>query len=210
MEVFEHLGAALGLASLAGINLYLTAFVAGLAIRFNWIELAAAHEGLAVLGNEWVLGVAGILMVVEFFADKVPWLDSGWDAVHTLLRPAGGVLLGMAAMGDMDPKLLAIGGLISGGASLTMHGAKAGTRLLVNMSPEPVSNSVASVAEDGLVLGGLTLTAFAPIVAFFVFAVVLAIAVVVIRKTFGSLRSIWNGVRERRRKGPAVQGAHNG
>jgi hypothetical protein len=201
MEVFEHLGAALGLASLAGINLYLTAFVAGLAIRFNWVELAGAHEGLAVLGNEWVLGVAGVLMVVEFFADKIPWLDSGWDAVHTLLRPAGGVLLGMAALGEMDPKILAVGGLISGGAALTMHGAKAGTRLLVNMSPEPVSNSVASVAEDGLVLGGLTLTAFLPVVAFFVFAVLLVVAVVIIRKTFGSLLMIWRGVRDRRRRG---------
>ena len=199
MEVFEHLGVALGLASLAGINLYLTTFVAGLAIRFNWIELASAHESLAVLGNEWVLAVAGTLMVVEFFADKVPWLDSGWDAVHTLLRPAGGVLLGMAALGDMDPKMLAIGGLLSGGASLTMHGAKAGTRLLVNMSPEPVSNSVASVAEDGLVLGGLVLTGLAPIVGFFVFVILLAIAVVIIRKTFGSMLAIWKGIRERRR-----------
>lgn len=201
MEVFEHLGAALGLASLAGINLYLTAFVAGLAIRFNWLELAAAHGELAILGNEWVLAVAGVLMVIEFFADKVPWLDSGWDAVHTVLRPVGGVLLGMGALGEMDPKLLAIGGLLSGGASLTMHGAKTGTRLLVNMSPEPVSNSVASVAEDGLVLGGLTLTAFAPVIAFFVFVVLLAIAVVVIRKTFGSVRAVWKRMQERRRKG---------
>ena len=199
MEVSEHLGTALGLASLAGINLYLTAFVAGLAIRFNWIELASAHDGLAVLGNEWVLAAAGIMMVVEFFADKIPWLDSGWDALHTLLRPAGGVLLGMAALGEIDPKLLAIGGLLSGGASLTMHAAKAGTRLLVNMSPEPVSNSVASVAEDGLVLGGLTLTAFAPIAAFFVFIILLAIAVVIIRKTFGIILIIWKGIREKRR-----------
>ena len=198
MEVLEHLGVALGLASLAGINLYLTAFVAGLAIRFNWIELAAAHEQLAVLGNEWVLAVAGVLMVIEFFADKVPWLDSGWDAVHTVLRPAGGVLLGMGALGEMDPKLLVIGGLLSGGASLTMHGAKAGTRLLVNMSPEPVSNSVASIAEDGLVLGGLTLTAFAPVAAFFVFIIILAIAIVIIRKTFGGLRAIWKRMRQRR------------
>jgi len=203
MDLFEHLGAALGLASLAGINLYLTTFVAGLAIRFNWIELAAAHEGLAVLGSEWVLAVAGVLMVIEFFADKVPWLDSGWDAVHTLLRPAGGVLLGMAALGKMDPEWLAIGGLLSGGAALTMHGAKAGTRLLLNMSPEPVSNSVASVAEDGFVLGGLTLTAFAPVLAFFVFVIVLAIAVLVIRKTFGTMLAVWRGFRERRRVGAA-------
>lgn len=192
------MGAALGLASLAGINLYLTAFIAGLAVRFDWIELSSAHEGLSVLGNDWVLAIAGIMMVIEFFADKVPWLDSGWDAVHTLLRPAGGVLLGMAALGEMDPKLLAIGGLLSGGASFTMHAAKAGTRLLVNMSPEPVSNSVASVAEDSLVLGGLTLTAFAPLAAFFVFVILLAIAIVIIRKTFGTLLVIWRSSRERR------------
>ncbi|QTN33713.1 DUF4126 domain-containing protein [Akkermansiaceae bacterium] len=201
MEIFGHLGTALGLASLAGINLYLTAFVAGLAIRFNWIELSAAHEGLAVLGNEWVLGVAGVLMVIEFLADKVPWLDSAWDAVHTVLRPVGGILLGMAALGEMNPALLAIGGLLSGVASLTMHGAKAGTRLLVNMSPEPVSNSVASVAEDGLVLGGLTLTALAPVAALFVFVIVLAIAIVIIRRTFGSLRAVWRNFRNRRRPG---------
>ncbi|MFD2256419.1 DUF4126 domain-containing protein [Luteolibacter algae] len=203
MDVFEHLGAALGLASLAGINLYLTAFVAGLAIRFNWIDLAASHEGLGVLGNEWVLAVAGIMMVIEFCADKVPWLDSGWDAIHTVLRPAGGVLLGMAALGEMDPKFLAIGGLISGGASLTMHGAKAGTRLLVNMSPEPVSNSVASVAEDCLVLGGLTLTAFAPVVAFAVFVILLVVAVLIIRKTFGSVHALWRGLRDRTKRGQA-------
>lgn len=204
MEIFEQLGTALGLASLAGINLYLTAFVAGLAIRFNWLELAASHQELAVLGNEWVLAVAGVLMVIEFFADKIPWLDSGWDAVHTLLRPAGGVLLGLGALGEMSPEVLAIGGLLSGGASLTMHGAKAGIRLFVNMSPEPVSNSVASVAEDGLVLGGLTLTAFAPVLAFFVFLVVLAIAMVIVKKTFGGLRAMWRAMRERKRQSGAA------
>lgn len=197
MEIFQHLGAALGLASLAGINLYLTTFVAGLAIRFNWIDLASSHEGLAVLGNDWVLAVAGVMMVIEFFADKIPWLDSGWDALHTIVRPAGGVLLGLAALGEMDPALLAIGGLLSGGASLTMHAAKAGTRLLVNLSPEPVSNSIASVAEDGLVLGGLTLTALAPIAAFFLFAVILVIAIVIIRKTFGTALSLWRARRQK-------------
>ena len=176
MEIFTQLGTALGLASLAGINLYLTAFVAGLAIRFEWIELAAVHENLAVLGDDWVLAVAGVLMVIEFFSDKIPWVDSAWDVLHTVIRPVGGILLGMGALGDLDPAVLAIGGLLSGGVSLTMHGAKAGGRLLINMSPEPVSNSVASVAEDSLVLGGLTLTALAPALAFFVFLILLGAA----------------------------------
>ncbi len=191
MDVFESLGIALGLATLAGLNLYLTSFVTGLAIRFQWIDLAAEHPDLLILGNDWVLIVSGSLMAIEFFADKIPWVDSGWDALHTLIRPAGGVLLGVAALGEMDPAILAIGGLLAGGASITSHGAKAGTRLLVNMSPEPVSNSVASVAEDGMVLGGLTLMAFAPVLAFFVFFVLLVLAVFVIRKTFGTVRGIW-------------------
>ncbi len=194
MDVFQTLGAALGLATLAGINLYLTAFVTGLAVRFGWVELAAAHGDLAILGNGWVLATAGTLMVIEFFADKIPWVDSGWDAVHTVVRPVGGLLLGIAALGEMDPALLAIGGLLSGGASLVTHGAKAGTRLLLNMSPEPVSNSVASVSEDGLVLGGLALTALAPVVAFFVFTLVLLIALVIIRKTFGTVGAVWSSV----------------
>jgi hypothetical protein len=185
MEILQQLGAALGLASLAGINLYLTVFVAGLAIRFNWLELAATHQELAILGDGWVLTAAGVMFVIEFFADKVPWLDSIWDALHTVIRPAGGVLLGLAALGEMDPNVMVIAGILAGGAALTTHGAKAGVRLLVNMSPEPVSNSVASVTEDGLVLGGLALTAVAPVVAFFVFLVVLVLAVVIIRKTFG-------------------------
>lgn len=206
MDIFEQLGTALGLASLAGLNLYLTAFVAGLAIRLDWIELAAAHEGLAVLGNEWVLGAAGLLMVIEFFADKIPWLDSGWDMVHTILRPAGGVLLGLGALGEMDPAVLAVAGLLSGGASLTMHGAKAGTRLLLNLSPEPVTNSVASVTEDGLVLGGLTLTALAPVIGFFVFAVLLGLAFLVFRKTFGSLLAVWKSAFKNRRRGDAADG----
>lgn len=195
MDTFDQLGTALGLASLAGINLYLTAFVAGLAIRFDWIDLASAHENLAILGHDWVLAVAGVLMVIEFFSDKIPWVDSTWDALHTIVRPAGGILLGIGALGEMDPGALAIGGLLSGGASLTMHGAKAGTRLLVNMSPEPVSNSVASVAEDGLVLGGLTLTALAPILAFFVFLMLLAVALWIVRKTFGTVLAIWRNRR---------------
>ncbi len=202
MDIFTQLGTALGLASLAGLNLYLTSFVAGLAIRFNWIDLSVAHEQLAVLGNEWVLGISGTLMVIEFFADKIPWLDSGWDALHTLVRPAGGILLGLGALGQMSPEALAIGGLLSGGAALTMHGAKAGTRMFLNLSPEPVSNSVASVTEDSLVLGGLTLTALAPVLGFFVFIIVLLIAAVVTRKTFGLFLS---GRRRLKEKVPSIE-----
>jgi len=128
----------------------------------------------------------------------VPWVDSSWDALHTLIRPLGGVILAIGALGEMNPALLAIGGLIGGGAALTTHAAKAGTRVLVNLSPEPFSNSVASVTEDGLVLGGLGLIAGAPVLAFFVFVGVIIGAVLVVRKTWGGVRRVWREMRQKR------------
>jgi hypothetical protein len=187
MEILSTLGVALGFAALSGINLYLTTLIAGLAIRFNWLNLADQYESLAVLANPWVIGVAGVFFLIEFFADKIPWLDSSWDAVHTFIRPIGGTLLALAALGELDPAMTVIAGLLSGGTSLITHSAKAGTRLLVNMSPEPVSNIVTSVGEDGLVLGGLGLMAFAPVASFFFFLAVVILAIWIIRKTWGTI-----------------------
>lgn len=173
MTLIEQLGTALGLASLAGINLYLTVLVTGLAVRFNWLDLAGAHESLNVLADPWVLSIAGGLFLIEFCADKVPWVDSLWDSIHTLIRPAGGMFLGLAALGDLDPALTVIAVLVTGGAALSTHGTKAGVRAVLNLSPEPVSNAVASVTEDGLVLGGLGMIAFAPAVALGVFTLLI-------------------------------------
>jgi hypothetical protein len=169
MTILEQLGTALGLASLAGVNLYLTVLVAGLAVRFQWIDMGAAHESMATLADPWVLSIAGVLFVIEFFADKVPWVDSVWDSVHTIIRPAGGIYLGLAALGEMNPALTVIAVMLTGGAALSTHGTKAGVRAVLNLSPEPVTNSAASVAEDGMVVGGLGLIALAPVAAFFIF-----------------------------------------
>lgn len=169
MTLLDQLGVALGLATLAGVNLYLTVLVAGLAVRFHWIELSGSYEQLAVLGNPWIIGVAAALFIVEFCADKIPMVDSVWDSLHTLIRPAGGILLALTALGGMDPVVLTIAALLAGTASLSTHGAKAGTRAVVNLSPEPVSNAIASATEDGFVLGGLALIGLFPTVAFFVF-----------------------------------------
>jgi membrane protein implicated in regulation of membrane protease activity len=143
---------------------------------------------LASLGNPWVLGVAGGMFLIEFVADKVPWVDSIWDVVHTFVRPAGAVLLAIAALGDMSPPVLTVAALLAGGASLATHGTKAGVRAFLNLSPEPVSNSVASVTEDGLVLGGLGLIGLFPTVAFVVFLIVVilcsAIAIYLWKKIF--------------------------
>ncbi|MDP0491725.1 MAG: DUF4126 domain-containing protein [Verrucomicrobiota bacterium JB023] len=202
MEILDQLGVALGFATLAGINLYLTTFVAGLAIRFDWLALASKHEQLEVLGDPWIIGTAGLLFFVEFFADKIPWVDSTWDVLHTAIRPIGGILLALAALGQLDPTVSVVAGLLAGGTSLTTHLAKAGGRLFVNMSPEPVSNTVASVAEDGLVLGGLSMMALAPAVSFFVFFLAVILAGWVVWKTFGLIKKAWQKFR---RKGEPIQ-----
>lgn len=172
MSIIDQLGIALGLSTLAGLNLYLTVLVAGLAVRFQWIELSSEYAQMAALGNPWVLGVAGTFFVIEFFADKIPWLDSLWDSIHTVIRPAGAILVALAVLGKMDPVALTVASLLAGTAALSTHGTKAGIRAILNLSPEPISNSVASVTEDGVVLGGLGLIGFFPAVAFVVFLVV--------------------------------------
>jgi hypothetical protein len=191
MEWIDQLGVALGLATLAGLNLYLTVALLGLIIRFHWIDLAGPYENLALLGNPWIIGVAAALFLIEFIADKVPWVDSAWDAVHTLVRPAGGILLALTALGELDPVMTVIAGLCAGTAALTTHGTKATARLVMNISPEPISNTLASLAEDGLVVGGLGLIAFAPLVAL-VFFVILVIACMVL------MRWLWKKVRSSR------------
>ena len=150
-----------------------------------------------MLADPWIIGVSGILFLLEFFADKIPWVDSTWDAVHTFIRPIGGTLLALAALGEIDPALTVVAALLSGGTSLITHSAKAGSRLLINMSPEPVSNIVASVGEDGLVLGGLGLMAFAPVVSFFVFLAVVILAIWLIRKTWGTIRTGLGAIKKR-------------
>jgi Domain of unknown function (DUF4126) len=174
MEQLNLLAVALGLATLAGINLYLTVFASGLAIHFHWITLAPQYQSLEVLGNPWVIAIAGVLYFLEFFADKVPWVDSIWDAVHTVIRPIGGAFLAIQVLGHPDPVFGVIVGLLAGGTTLVAHTAKATTRLTANTSPEPFSNVALSVGEDVAVVGGLALIYHNPIVALSIFAVAMA------------------------------------
>ena len=173
MEHLNLLAAALGLAALAGINLYLTVFATGLAIHFHWITLSPQYQSLEVLGNPWILTVAGILYFLEFFADKIPWVDSIWDAVHTVIRPIGGAFLAIQVLGHSDPVFAVIVGLLGGGTSLASHTAKAATRLTANSSPEPFSNIALSVGEDVAVVGGLALIYHNPVTALTIFAIAL-------------------------------------
>ena len=178
----------LALAALAGVRVYLTVFGVGLAGLMGWVELPAA---LQVTSSYWVLGTSGTLALVEFFADKIPGVDSGWDLLHTLLRIPVGAFLAAATLSPNGD--LGVGGLAAGaGVAALTHLLKSGTRAVINHSPEPASNWTASLGEDALVLTGLTLAFAHPWLSL---ALVLGLAlsafaavIWVARKVIGSLR----------------------
>ncbi|MCW5976784.1 MAG: DUF4126 domain-containing protein [Bryobacteraceae bacterium] len=155
MNTFELIGLATGLGFLAGLRLYATALTLGLAIRFGWLSLQPEYQQLDVLANWWVIALSGTLFVVEFLADKIAWLDSIWDAVHTFIRPLGAAAVAVAAVGNMDSSAMVVAGLVTGGAALTSHSMKAMTRFAVNHSPEPFSNAALSLAGDVVVPFGV-------------------------------------------------------
>ena len=189
METLQTLGIALGLASLAGLNLYLTVFVTGLAIQQHWINIAQTHPDLAILGHPAIVAVAGTLYFLQFFADKVPWVDSLWDAVHTVIRPIGGAFLAIKVLGTPDPVFDVIVALLAGSATLLTHGLKSGVRLVANTSPEPFSNIALSVTEDATVLGGLALIKYDPTLAFVLFLIVSLSIAYLAPKIFRALKA---------------------
>lgn len=143
----------MGLGLVSGLNLYATVLTVGLGIRLGLITLNPELSGLAVLASPYVLLVAGVIYLVEFFADKIPWVDSIWDGVHTVIRPLGAAVIGATAIGAVKPEAAVIAALCAG-VSLSGHSVKAGTRLLANHSPEPFSNIALSLGEDVLVVIG--------------------------------------------------------
>jgi hypothetical protein len=177
LGVMEILGIAGSVSLLSGWRLYLCVLATGAAMHFGVLPLPEHLAALKVLASPWVMGVAGVAALCEFFADKVAWLDSLWDTVHTLIRPIGGALLALAVVDPSDPSTQVIAFLLGGGASLLAHGGKASARAVVNTSPEPVSNVVVSTAED-VVTGGLLYVAYAyPVAAGGVALVLLALAI---------------------------------
>ena len=192
MEQLQLLGIALGLATLSGLNLYLTVFATGLAVQQHWITLAPQYQSLDILSHPAVLVISGTLFLLQFFADKIPWVDSLWDAVHTIIRPIGGALLAIRVLGTPEPVYDVIVAILAGGVTLVAHSAKSGIRLVANHSPEPFSNIGLSVAEDAIVLGGLGLIAHDPILALIVFSVALAILAYVGPRIFRALKvNLW-------------------
>jgi len=192
VDRFNPIAVALSLACLAGIDLYLTVFVTGLAIHFHWITLSPSYQSLDVLGQPWIIIIAGILYLLEFLADKVPWIDSAWDTVHTIIRPIGGALLAIQVLGHHSPVVDVLVLLLGGSASLVTHTAKASTRLAANSSPEPASNIGLSLGEDVAVFGGLALIHYNPILALSVFVAAIAAFLYFAPKIFRSMKAkIW-------------------
>jgi hypothetical protein len=177
MGVIEIIGIAGSVSLLSGWRLYLCILATGLAMRFDLLPLPEHLASLAVLANPWVMGVAGVAALVEFFADKVMWLDSLWDAVHTFVRPVGGALLALAIVDPSDPATQVIAFLLGGGASFLAHGGKASARAVVNTSPEPVSNVLVSSAEDVATAGLLWAAYEYPEIAGGIAAVLLALVI---------------------------------
>jgi hypothetical protein len=145
---------------LAGWRLYLVTFAVGLAMKLGWVALPDQLKTLDVLANSWVIAIAGVGALAEFFADKIAWVDSAWDAIHSVIRPIGGALLSMAIIDGGDPAWQVGSLLLGGGAAFLAHAGKAGARTLVNASPEPFSNVVVSTGED-VATGGLLALAIA-------------------------------------------------
>lgn len=191
LGIVEILGIAGSVSLLSGWRLYLTALATGLAMHFNVLPLPEHLEALRILANPWVMGVAGAAAFMEFFADKIAWVDSVWDTVHTFIRPIGGALLTLAVVDPGDPATQAIAFILGGGASLLAHGGKASARAVVNTSPEPFSNVAVSAVED-VATGGLLYLAYAyPVAAGVVALVLLVLAIGLMVMAWRVLRRIF-------------------
>lgn len=174
MSAVELVALAASVSLLAGWRLYLVVFATGVAMKFGWIALPDQLRALDILANSWIIGIAGAGALAEFFADKIAWVDSAWDAIHSFVRPLGGALLSLAIVDAGDPAWQVGSFLLGGGAALLAHAGKAGARAMVNASPEPFSNVVVSTGED-IATGGLLALAIAYPIAAALIALILVI-----------------------------------
>jgi hypothetical protein len=192
MGIIEILGLATSVSLLSGWRMYLTVFATGLAMNVGILDLPENLAMLDVLANPWVLGVAALGTVAEFFADKIAWLDSIWDGLHTLIRPVGGALLALAVVDSGDPTWQVVAFLLGGGAAMASHATKTTARAAINTSPEPVSNVIMSSLEDVATSGLLLLTFANPVIA----------AVIAIALLLGLIYAMYKGYKMFRRVFP--------
>lgn len=174
MDLVTALSRTIPFALASGVNLYATVAVLGLCARFGWVALP---EQFKAFDRPVIIGIALALYLVEFLADKIPWVDSAWDAVHTVIRPVGGALVAVTALGEATPTAQAFMALLGGSVALTTHLSKAGTRAAANVSPEPFTNWGLSIVEDLFVIAISSLALRYPYLALLVSIVVLTVIV---------------------------------
>ncbi len=192
MDWFSTISLALGSAWTSGINLYATVAVLGVLQKFNFAKLPG---GLDVLDNWWIIGVAAGLYLIEFFADKIPYVDSIWDVVHTFIRVPAGAIVAYAAVNQTDAAVMTIATLLGGGLAFSSHGTKAALRMGANLSPEPISNWFLSAVEDVIAFLGTLLAVFAPVLIAIVLVVFLIFFVWLFPKFVRAVRKLFNGIR---------------
>lgn len=182
MEMLASLGRTMGFSFAAGINLYATVAILGLASRYGWVALPPQYQ---VFDNNWIIGGAIALYLIEFVADKIPWVDSVWDTAHSVIRPIGGAAIAVATLGDASPAAETMVAVIGGALAASTHFSKAGTRVLANASPEPFTNWALSLGEDAFVVGlgflALKYPAAAAVVVFVCLALLAALSAWIIR-----------------------------
>src|SRR3954468_9249558 len=189
MDLLVTLGRTLGFSFAAGLNLYATVAILGLASRFHWVALPPQY---AVFDSNWIIGAALVCYAIEFVADKVPWVDTAWDAVHTVIRPIGGAFIAVTTLGESSPGAQAAAALLGGGVAAASHITKASTRVAANTSPEPFSNCALSIVEDvflvalrGLALGVPTVALIVAVVLLIVIGICSVAIVRAFRRRFG-------------------------
>jgi hypothetical protein len=182
MDLLATLGRTLGFSLAAGVNLYATVAILGLAARYGWVALPGQYQ---IFNNDLVIGAAVVMYLIEFFADKIPYFDSLWDAIHTAIRPVGGALIAVATLGDASPSVKALVALLGGAVAASSHLTKTSTRAAANTSPEPFSNWILSLGEDVFAVGlgytALTHPVAALVIAVIVLALIAVFAVVIVR-----------------------------
>jgi len=193
MSFLSTLALAMGSSWVSGINLYAAVATLGLLGRFAGLKLPGE---LGMVTNWWVIGVALGLYVIEFFADKVPLIDSAWDAIHTFIRIPAGAVLAAASFGDFDKGVQVIAFLIGGGLAFSSHGTKAATRAAINTSPEPASNIAASLAEDVLAVGSILLAWLFPIAVIIIVVTAVIVSIVLVPRIVKYLRSVVGSLRK--------------
>ena len=192
MNLISTLAIAMGSAWVSGINLYACVATLGLLSRFSHLRLPGELEALT---NWWIIGVALGLYVIEFVADKVPWIDSTWDVIHTFIRVPAGAVLAAGAFGNFDRSVQVIALLLGGGLALSSHGTKAATRAVLNTLPEPVTNITASLVEDVVAIGSTIASVLFPILLFVIVAVGLGVSIYLFSRVLRFFRQVTRKIR---------------